>query len=48
MRTVLYGIHLFNDNRKHKWSSYLYEMEKRGKRARHRRDRERMCAREGE
>jgi hypothetical protein len=33
---------------KHEQSSYLYETERRGKRARHRRDRERECAREGE
>jgi hypothetical protein len=28
MRTVLNGIRLFNDNPKHKWSSYLYETDK--------------------
>ncbi len=35
------------NNQKHEQSSYLYEMERSGKRARHWRDRERECAREG-
>jgi hypothetical protein len=48
MRTVLYGIHLFNDNGKQTLMSYLYETERRGKRARHWRDRERECVRERE
>ncbi len=41
MRTVLYRICLFNDNRIQTWTFYLYETERRGKRARCQRDRER-------
>jgi hypothetical protein len=47
MRTVLYGIHLFNDNQTQTWTLYLYETERRGMRARHWRERERVCVREG-
>ncbi len=47
MRRVLYGIHLFNDNRVQTRMFYLYETERRGKRARCQRDRHRECVREG-
>ncbi len=47
MRTVLYGIRLFNDVR-HKHGCYVYMRQKEGgKRARQRRDREGECARKG-
>ncbi len=35
------------NNEKHEQSSYLYETERRSKKARHWRDRQRECAREG-
>jgi hypothetical protein len=44
MRTVLYGIRLFNDNRIQTRLSYLYETERRGKRVRCWRDREKECS----
>jgi hypothetical protein len=50
MRKVLYRICLFNDNQTQTGMSYLYEMERRGKRARCWRDREveRECVQERE
>ena len=41
MITVFYGIHSFNDDQIQTRMFYIYETERSGKRARHRRDRER-------
>ena len=46
MRTVLYGIHLFNDVG-HKHGRYIYMKWKEGEREQDGRETERECAREG-